>query len=173
MSPNHKQLIYCPYHTPVLFLFQIIFIKMKQFSWYNITMIQPIIHDEKFLSLKSKKATNKDKQIIQDLKDTLKEHSQECVGMAANMIGQLKNIIIVHTDMKDLILINPKIIKKSNPYFTKEGCLSLLGERETKRFQTIEVEYLTENFIKTKSKFIGFTAQIIQHEIDHCNGILI
>ena len=136
-------------------------------------MIQPIIHDEKFLSLKSKKATNKDRDVIQDLKDTLKAHSHECVGMAANMIGQLKNIIIVHTESEDLIMVNPKIIKKSNPYITKEGCLSLLGERETQRFKTIEVLYLTENFIKAKSKFTDFTAKIIQHEIDHCNGILI
>lgn len=136
-------------------------------------MIQPIMKDETFLSKKSQKATNKDKQIIQDLKDTLKAHSHECVGMAANMIGQLKTIIIVHTELQDLILVNPKIIKKSNPYITQEGCLSLVGERETKRFETIEVEYLTENFTKTKSKFSGFTAQIVQHEIDHCQGIII
>ena len=136
-------------------------------------MIQPIMHDEAFLMKKSQKATNKDKQIIQDLKDTLKAHNHECVGMAANMIGQLKNIIIVHTEWKDLILVNPKIIKKSNPYTTMEGCLSLCGERETKRFENIEVEYLTENFTKTRSSFSGFTAQIVQHEIDHTLGILI
>ena len=136
-------------------------------------MIQPIMHDEEFLRKKSSKATNKDKKIIQDLKDTLKAHSHECVGMAANMIGQLKTIIIVHTEIEDLILVNPKIIKKSNPYMTEEGCLSLQGQRETKRFEVIEVEYLTENFTKKRTKFAGFTAQIVQHEIDHCSGILI
>ena len=136
-------------------------------------MIQPIMHDETFLMKKSVKATNKDKQIIQDLKDTLKAHAHECVGMAANMIGQSKSIIIVHTDWQDLILVNPKIIKKSNPYTTKEGCLSLIGERETKRYENIEVEYLTENFTKARSSFSGFTAQIVQHEIDHTLGILI
>ena len=136
-------------------------------------MIQPIIHDESFLQKKSSKATNKDQSVIQDLKDTLKAHSHECVGMAANMIGRLKTIIIVHTEVEDLILVNPKIIKKSNPYMTKEGCLSLQGERETKRFDNIEVEYLTEKFTKKRTKFAGFTAQIVQHEIDHCSGILI
>lgn len=136
-------------------------------------MIQPICKDIKMLSQKSKPATKKDISIGNDLKDTLTFHSHECVGMAANMIGQLKNIIIVHTDFIDMVMYNPKILSKSKPYPTKEGCLSLPGQKETIRYEKIIVSYQDDHFKKHKGTFTGFTAQIIQHEIDHLNGILI
>ncbi|MGN1275488.1 MAG: peptide deformylase [Floccifex sp.] len=136
-------------------------------------MIKPIIKDENFLSIKSSKCTNQDVYIARDLKDTLNFHKKECAGMAANMIGYSKNMIIVNAGYLDLILVNPKIIKKSNPYQTQEGCLSLMGQRNTIRYRQITVEYQDVNFKKHVQVFTDFTAQVIQHEIDHCNGILI
>lgn len=126
-----------------------------------------------FLSRKSVPATPEDEQIIIDLRDTLKENRDGCVGMAANMIGELKRIIIVSTGFEDVIMVNPVIIKKSGRYETEEGCLSLSGVRKTDRYEKIEVEYLDSDFCKRKGKFSGWIAQIIQHEIDHCDGILI
>ena len=136
-------------------------------------MIKPIIHDETFLAKKSVPATKMDTQIGQDLKDTLRFHADECVGMAANMIGISKNIIIFSIGPAQILMYNPLIVKKTKPYKVKEGCLSLQGQRETMRYENITVEYEDEFFKKSKQTYSGFVAQIIQHEIDHCNGIII
>lgn len=136
-------------------------------------MIRPIIRDTIFLSQKSDPAAESDKQTVIDLTDTLKAHSHECVGMAANMIGVKKRIIVFSVDIIQVVMINPVILKKSKPYETEEGCLSLNGVRKTKRYNKIEVSYLDINLKKQRQKYSGFTAQIIQHEIDHCDGILI
>ena len=129
-------------------------------------MIKPIMKDEAFLAIKSVPATKMDTQVAQDLKDTLQAYSDQCVGMAANMIGVSKNIIIFAIGPAQIVMYNPKITKKSRPYKVKEGCLSLEGE-------SITVEYQDESFKKCKQAYSGFVAQIIQHEIDHCNGIII
>lgn len=137
-------------------------------------MVKPLVHDPVFLSIKSKTASQDDKNTAVDLLDTLKAHKDTCVGMAANMIGVSKRII-AFSDIGDYtVMYNPEIIKTSNPYETKESCLSLLGEpRKINRFRNIKVRYFDVNFkVKIKS-YQGFTAQIIQHEIDHCNGVLI
>lgn len=136
-------------------------------------MIKEINRDEKSLSKKSKFATKADNQIITDLADTLQHHSDTTVGMAANMISEFKNIIIVQMGMIAVIMVNPVVKQKSDPYQTKEGCLSLAGERPTVRFKNITVEYLDQHFEKHQNTFSEFTAQIIQHEIDHCHGIII
>ena len=136
-------------------------------------MIKPVIKDETFLAKKSTPATNMDLYIGQDLKDTLTFYADSCVGMAANMIGYTKNVIIFSVGPAQILMYNPKIVKKSKPYTTKEGCLSLDGERQTTRYETITVEYQDETFKKCKQSYSGFVAQIIQHEIDHCNGIII
>lgn len=136
-------------------------------------MIKPIVKDMFFLSQKSQPASRADAQVICDLLDTLRAHTEECVGMAANMIGVRKNIIAVTAGDVNLVMVNPVITKKSGPYETEEGCLSLIGQRKTTRYQMIEVEYLDENFKPQKNTYVGWTAQIIQHEIDHCNGIVI
>lgn len=136
-------------------------------------MVRPIVKDVMFLSRKSENAELADKGIIQDLKDTLTAHKSECVGMAANMIGYSKRIIIINAGIFDMIMVNPVIVKKSSPFQTEEGCLSLDGTRPTKRFKEIEVEYLDSEFRKKRGKFSEWIAQIIQHEIDHCNGIII
>lgn len=136
-------------------------------------MIKEIIKDKTILSQKSLTATIDDLPIAEDLLDTLIANKNGCVGMAANMIGVLKNIIAVDDDGKYLVLFNPKILKCSGAYNTEEGCLSLIGVRTTKRFETIKVEYQNEKMQKRIKNFTGFTAQIIQHEIDHCNGIII
>lgn len=136
-------------------------------------MIKPIVKDILFLKQKSEKATENDAQIIKDLQDTLSAHSDSCVGMAANMIGYNKRIIIVTIGMINMVMVNPKIVKKSTPYFTEEGCLSLEGIRKTKRYKEIEVEFEDINFNKQRKKYSEWTAQIIQHEIDHCDGIII
>lgn len=136
-------------------------------------MVRPIVRDTIFLSQKSDLATEADKQVAVDLIDTLSAHSSECVGMAANMIGVKKRIIVFSIDIIKVIMINPVIIKKSKPYEAEEGCLSLSGTRKTTRYQEIEVEYLDMNFQRQKQKYSGWIAQIIQHEIDHCDGILI
>ena len=136
-------------------------------------MIRAIVHDPFFLGQKSEVATEADMQVVIDLLDTLRDNLDRCVGMAANMIGVRKNIIVVAAGPVQFAMINPVIKKKSGEYKTEEGCLSLDGERPCIRYQKIEVDYLDQNFNKQHGKFSGFTAQIIQHEIDHCQGILI
>ena len=136
-------------------------------------MIKPIVKDIMFLSQKSEDATEADRQVVTDLMDTLRAHTTECVGMAANMIGVKKRIIVFSVDIIQVAMINPVIIRKSKPYTTKEGCLSLNGVRETTRYDEIEVSFLDINFKPQQQKYSGWIAQIIQHEIDHCNGILI
>ena len=137
-------------------------------------MIRQLIHDPLLLARKSAPATKEDLSIGQDLLDTLNAHRESCVGMAANMIGQLKRIIVFDNGGVPTLMFNPQIVKASGEYETEEGCLSLLGgPRKTKRYQKIKVQYQTENFQTRLKTFEGWTAQIIQHEIDHCNGILI
>lgn len=136
-------------------------------------MVREIIHDPMFLALKSENADENDRQVITDLLDTLRTNLDRCVGMAANMIGVRKNIIVVHTGWNQMVMINPRIISKKKEYTATEGCLSLAGERETKRYEEIEVIYLDEEFRTRQSKYTGWIAEIIQHETDHCNGILI
>ena len=136
-------------------------------------MIKPIVKDVLFLGEKSTMATKDDIQVVNDLIDTLRANLDGCVGMAANMIGVKKNIIVFAMGEMIVPMINPVIIKKENSYITEESCLSLEGFRQTKRYETIEVEYLDKNFKKQKNTFHGFVAQIIQHEVNHCNGIII
>ena len=137
-------------------------------------MIQELIHDPLLLARKSTPATAEDLPIARDLLDTLAFHRDSCVGIAANMIGQYKRIIAFDCDGKLMTMLNPKIVSASGEYETEEGCLSLLGgPRKTKRFQKIKVRYQTEAFQTRLKTFTGWTAQIIQHEVDHCNGILI
>ena len=136
-------------------------------------MIKPICKDVSFLKQKSEPATIADKQVGQDLLDTLKAHSAECVGMAANMIGVNKNIIVFKMGIVNTVMYNPVIIKKEKPYTTEEGCLSLTGVRKTTRYDEVTVEYQNAAFESRIQSFTGFTAQIIQHEIDHLNGIII
>lgn len=137
-------------------------------------MIKELIHDPIWLAQKSQPATKDDLQTAQDLLDTLTAHKDSCVGMAANMIGVNKRIIVFDCDGSYMIMMNPEIINQSGPYDTEEGCLSLLGgPRKTKRFQKIKVQYQTLEFQTRLKTFTGWTAQIIQHEIDHCNGTLI
>lgn len=137
-------------------------------------MIRQVIHDPLFLSGKSDKATKEDLSVAQDLLDTLIGNRAGCVGMAANMIGVRKRIITFDDNGKYIIMFNPEIIKCSGEYDTEEGCLSLLGDpRPCKRFKSIKVRYQNEKFQQLTKTYVGFTAQIIQHEIDHCNGVLI
>ena len=136
-------------------------------------MIRPIMKDEFFLSQKSILATKSDLDIVKDLLDTLKANEEGCVGLAANMIGVKKRIIAINSGHFNFAMINPVIVAKSGEYKTQEGCLSLIGVRETTRYDEIEVEYLDINFKKQKSTYTGWTAQIIQHEVDHCDGIII
>lgn len=137
------------------------------------TMVKKIMRDPLFLAQKSVDATEADRQVVNDLLDTLRANSGRCVGMAANMIGVKKNIIVVAAGPFQFAMINPVITKKTGVYQTKEGCLSLEGVRTCTRYQEIEVDYLDQNFNKQHRKYSGSTAQIIQHEIDHCNGIVI
>ena len=136
-------------------------------------MIKDIVKDQFILSQKSTSFTEDDLYMIQDLKDTLAFHHEHCVGMAGNMIGYLKRIMIVNDNGKYLILINPKIISQKDIYKTQEGCLSLDGQRETKRYHKIKLEYLDENMKRKLKTFTGYTAQIIQHELDHFEGVII
>ena len=131
------------------------------------------MRDVFFLGQKSESATEEDRQIIEDLKDTLKANRERCVGMAANMIGYRKRIIIVSMGFTDVVMVNPVIISKSQPYDTEEGCLSLDGVRKTKRFGKIRVQYLDEKFEKNTQEYEGYIAQIIQHECDHLEGVII
>lgn len=136
-------------------------------------MIRPIMKDVLFLGQKSEEADKNDISVVDDLIDTLRANIDDCVGMAANMIGVKKRIIVFLVGDTIVPMINPVIIDKKNSYETEESCLSLTGIRKTVRYEVIEVEYLNKNFEKQKGTFTGFTAQIIQHEIDHCNGIII
>ena len=137
-------------------------------------MIKELMHDPIFLARKSVAATAEDLDTARDLLDTLIAHRDTCVGMAANMIGVCKRIIVFDNGGKPMLMLNPEILKASGEYETEEGCLSLLGgPRKTKRFQKIKVQYQTEKMELRIKTFEGWTAQIIQHEIDHCNGILI
>jgi len=137
-------------------------------------MIKELMHDPIFLGQKSDAATADDLQVAKDLLDTLIAHKDGCVGMAANMIGVKKRIICFDDNGKYMTMFNPEILKAADPYETEEGCLSLLGDpRKTKRYKKIKVQYQTEDFKVRMKTFEGFTAQIIQHEIDHCNGVLI
>ena len=136
-------------------------------------MIRPIVKDVLFLAQKSEDANKDDASVIQDLIDTLRANIEECVGMAANMIGIKKRIIVVAAGDLIIPMTNPVILKKEKRYEAEECCLSLTGFRKTTRYEEIEVEYLDAKFDKQKQKFSGFVAQIIQHEIDHCNGIII
>ena len=136
-------------------------------------MIRPIVKDIFFLGQKSEDATKQDLSVGQDLQDTLTVNRDRCVGMAANMIGVKKKIIIVNIGFMNVVMYNPVIVRKDTPYETEEGCLSLDGVRKTTRYQNIEVEYLDSNWKKHSQKYSGWTAQIIQHECDHLAGIII
>ncbi len=136
-------------------------------------MVKDIVRDTLFLSQKSSVSTKDDFQVAIDLQDTLKAHREACVGMAANMIGYKKRTIIVSLGIMDLIMHNPVILDKKGEYETVEGCLSLSGQRATKRYREIEVEFEDINFKKQKQVFRDRVAQIIQHEMDHLEGILI
>ena len=136
-------------------------------------MIKPVVRDVFFLGQKSEKATKQDLQIGKDLQDTLNANRDRCVGMAANMIGVNKRIIIVNVGFMDIVMYNPVITKKDTPYEVEEGCLSLDGVRKTTRYKNIEVEYLDAGWKNHRERFSGWIAQIIQHECDHLEGIVI
>lgn len=136
-------------------------------------MIKPINRDTTLLSQKSLPATQQDAATIADLMDTLEHHKDHCVGMAANMIGVNKRILVFQLGMMSVPMVNPVIVKKSGKYSAQEGCLSLDGERSAIRYQDIEVKYLDKDFVAQTQKFTGFVAEIIQHEMDHFEGILI
>ena len=136
-------------------------------------MIREIVKDTFFLSQKSEPATRQDQPVIQDLLDTVRANADRCVGMAANMIGVNKRIIAFDNIGTYMVMFNPVIVKKSAPYDAEEGCLSLTGTRKTKRYQTIKVQWQNEKLQTRLKTFTGWAAQIIQHEIDHCEGILI
>jgi len=136
-------------------------------------MVREIMRDPVFLAVPSERAAREDRQIALDLLDTLRSNLDGCVGMAANMIGERKRIIAIHTGVSQMAMLNPKIVQKSGAYEAEEGCLSLAGVRRTTRYQSIVVEYQDILMKKQRRSFSGFTAQIIQHEIDHCEGILI
>ncbi len=136
-------------------------------------MVREIIKDTGFLSQKAEPATMEDLSVAADLLDSLEAHKSSCVGMAANMIGVNKRIIVFDNDGTYMVMFNPEIIKRSGPYEAHEGCLSLPGTRQAKRWKSIKVQYQNEKFQIRYKTFSGWTAQIIQHEIDHCEGILI
>lgn len=136
-------------------------------------MVKQIVRDMFFLAQKSEPATIEDLQIGEDLQDTLQANREHCVGMAANMIGVKKNIIIVNMGLWDVVMFNPVIVSQSGLYETEEGCLSLDGVRKTTRYQNIEVEYQDFEWKKQHLKLSGWTAQIVQHEIDHLSGRII
>ncbi|MDE7476559.1 MAG: peptide deformylase [Lachnospiraceae bacterium] len=136
-------------------------------------MVKPIMKDIFFLNQKSEPATKADQQVVTDLLDTLKANQDRCVGMAANMIGVKKRIIVVNMGFMNIPMINPVITKKTGAYQTEEGCLSLNGVRPATRYQNIEVEFFDSGWKKQKQKYSGWIAQIIQHECDHLEGIVI
>jgi peptide deformylase len=136
-------------------------------------VVREIVKDPIFLSRRSEPASAEDLPVALDLRDTLAAHAVGCVGMAANMIGVLKRIIIFDDEGVPTVMFNPEIMKVSDPFMAREGCLSLEGVRETKRYKTVKVRYQNEALQNRIKTYRGFTAQIIQHEIDHCNGVLI
>ena len=136
-------------------------------------MIKPIMRDMMFLSQPSMPADRADAPVVTDLLDTLNAHLDGCVGMAANMIGVRKRIIVVRMGMMSIPMVNPQIVSKSGEYEAEEGCLSLNGTRKCRRWQNIEVSYMDAAFLPRRQKYTGWIAQIIQHEIDHCNGVVI
>ena len=136
-------------------------------------MIRPIVKDPVFLARRSAPATPEDLPAARDLLDTLTAHREGCVGMAANMIGVSRRIIVFVSDGEYMTMFNPEIVRRSDPFQAEEGCLSLAGTRKTKRYRSIKVRYQNEQFQTRLKTFSGWTAQIIQHEIDHCYGILI
>ena len=136
-------------------------------------MVRDICKDESFLAQRAEPATAEDLGVAQDLLDTLVAHKDGCVGMAANMVGVNKRIIAFDNEGEYMVMFNPAIVKQSGAYEAEEGCLSLTGTRRTKRFQTIKVQWQNEKFQTRLKTFTGWTAEIIQHEIDHCEGIII
>lgn len=136
-------------------------------------MIRPIMRDESFLAQKAEMATKEDLSVADDLLETLIANKAACVGMAANMIGVNKRIIAFDCDGSYMVMFNPQIVKQSGPYETEEGCLSLFGRKKTKRWKSIKVQFQNRDFQTRLKTFTGWTAQIIQHEIDHCDGIVI
>ena len=136
-------------------------------------MIRDICRDETFLAQRAERAGLEDLETARDLLDTLAAHKEGCVDMAANMIGVNKRIIVFDNEGEYMVMLNPVIVKQSGPYETEEGCLSLTGRRKTKRFQTIKVQWQNEKLQTRLKTFTGWTAEIIQHEIDHCEGIVI
>ena len=136
-------------------------------------MVREICRDEAFLAQKAEPAAADDLGVAQDLLDTLAAHKDDCVGMAANMIGVNKRIIAFDNEGEYMVMFNPVIVKQSGLYEAEEGCLSITGTRKTKRFQTIKVQWQNEKFQTRLKTFTGWTAEIIQHELDHCDGILI
>ena len=136
-------------------------------------MVRPIVHDPLFLAQKSLPAAPEDAAVAQDLLDTLTAHADGCVGMAANMIGVSKRIIAFDNEGTYMVMFNPEIIRKSGPYQAEEGCLSLTGTRPARRWKSIKVRWQNEKFQERIKTFTGWTAQIIQHEIDHCEGVII
>ena len=136
-------------------------------------MVREICKDEAFLARKAEPATADDLVVAQDLLDTLVAHRDGCVGMAANMIGVNKRIIVFDSEGKYMVMFNPVIVRRSGVYEAEEGCLSLTGTRKTKRFRTIKVQWQNEKFQTRRKTFTGWTAEIIQHEIDHCEGMII
>lgn len=136
-------------------------------------MVREIMRDETFLAQKAEPATPADVETARDLLETLEANKAGCVGMAANMIGVNKRIIAFDNEGTYMVMFNPEIVKRSGPYQTEEGCLSLLGVRPAKRWKSIKVQYQNEDFQTRFKTYTGWTAQIIQHEIDHCEGIII
>lgn len=136
-------------------------------------MVRAIVRDPVFLAQPSESATIADAGVIADLMDTLRANAERCMGLAANMIGVRKRILVFSAGMLPVAMINPTVVARSEPYEAEEGCLSLDGQRRTTRYRTIEVEYLDASFRKHRQVFRDFTAQIIQHEMDHFEGILI
>lgn len=136
-------------------------------------MVREIMKDEAFLAEASEKATAEDAEIARDLLETLEAHKAGCVGMAANMIGVRRRSIAFDNEGSYMVMFNPEIVKKSGAYEAEEGCLSLTGTRKTRRWQSIKVQYQNEKMQIRLKTFTGWTAQIIQHEVDHCNGIII
>ena len=136
-------------------------------------MVRDICKDEAFLAQRAEPATPDDRQVAADLLETLEHHREGCVGMAANMIGVNKRIIVFDNEGRCMVMFNPEITRKSGPYEAEEGCLSLTGTRRARRWQSIKVRWQNEAFQERFKTFTGWTAQIIQHEIDHCEGIII
>lgn len=136
-------------------------------------MVREICKDEAFLAQKAEPATPEDLSVAADLLETLEYHRDGCVGMAANMIGVSKRIIAFENEGSYMVMLNPEILQRSGPYQTEEGCLSLTGVRPAKRWKNIKVKWQNEKFQQRIRNFSGWTAQIIQHEMDHCEGILI